>query len=192
MLIYASLLVLGVILGASHSKMGRSFLVRSKERILGAVVGGYALGLVVLSYRQFEAWKAGELTRLLLPPHQKWSYFFFYVGTRFWAPYVISFVVAILFLAAAHWANRKYHERFFEREEIYLAATCIFVVGYPGVLLYIPLVLVAYICAQLFSALRSEGLSRIPMYHLWVPLAMSVIIGMKWIVSVPVWSLWKI
>lgn len=192
MLIYASLLVLGIILGASHSKMGRSFLVQNKKKIFSGIAGCYALGLFYISYLQYSAWHLGELTRLFLPPHQKWSYFFFYVGTRFWAPYVISFVVAILFLAAAHWANRKYHERFFEREEIYLAATCIFVVGYPGVLLYIPLVLVAYICAQLFSALRSEGLSRIPMYHLWVPLAMSVIIGMKWIVSVPVWSLWKI
>lgn len=188
MLTYPGLIILGIILGTSLFKRGRSFLARYGTRVGLVLVALVCAALSILSYQQYQAWKYGGLSQFFLPPAQSWGYFLFYVGSRLFAPYGISLAVALLFLFAASWANKKYHERFFEHEEIYLAAYSIFLVGYPGVFVYIPLVLIAYMGIQLVSALRSAHLPRVPMYYLWVPLAIFVIIALKWIEQVPIWG----
>lgn len=188
MLTYPGLIILVIILGTSLFKKGRSFLARYGRRIGLAIIALVCAALILLSYLQYHTWKQNSLGKFFLPPFQSWDYFLFYVGSRFFAPYGISLSVALLFIFIASWANNKYHERFFEKEEIYLAAYSVFLVGYPGVLVYIPLVLIAYMGIQLISALRSTHLPRVPMYHLWVPLAIFVIIALKWIEHVPIWG----
>lgn len=188
MLAYQSIIILIVILGASYIKKGRFFLARYGRRVGIALISLSCTALSLFSYEQYQAWRHDGFAQFFLPPARSGGYFLFYVGSRFFAPYGISLAVALLFLIAALWANKKYHERFFHREEMYLAGYSIFLVGYPGVLVYIPLVLLAYMGVHLVSAMRSTDLPRVPMYHLWVPLAIFVILVSKWIEHVPVWG----
>lgn len=151
-----------------------------------------AMNLAYLSYMQYGVWRDNEFSKFFLPPHQDWSYFFLYVGARFFAPYAISLLAALLFFFSAIFANRRFHERFFSKEEPFLAALSLFLVGHPAWLVYFGLVIVVYLAIQLWSTLRKDELSRIPLYHLWVPLALFVIIIMKWLTAAPLWLLLKV
>ena len=192
MAVYLAGTILLVILAASRSKAGRAFLAKRSKLIFAGSVFLMSLPLTYLSYRQYELWKNSGFGKFFLPPFQTWNYFFLYAGTRFFAPYAISLAVAVLFLAGTYFLNHKFGERFFEKEEIYLAAISLFLVGYPGLLIYAALFLLLYLSLHVFYSLKYPDLPRLSMYHLWVPLALFVIIVTKWLVTLPVWTVLKV
>lgn len=123
---------------------------------------------------QYLAWAQGGVGAFLLPPHQGIGYFWFYVGERFFAPWLIALLAAILVSAAAEGINKKYHERFFGAEEYALTKIGFFLTGYPGFFFYLILVLFAELLFSSFSTLfRGE---RAPLYFLWLPLAILAMI----------------
>lgn len=145
------------------------------------------------SYLQYFTWSQNELSKMFLPPYQPINYFLFYVGMRFFGPYLISLVFAFLFFVVAKELNKKYQERFFYEEEFYIAALAIFLIGYPLAIFYLIAVISIYLLAHfiLIGASRNLG-ERLSTYYLWLPIAISVIIISEWLMGLEWWKLLKI
>ena len=171
-----SLLILGVVLVTSQLKLGRSVLRRRYKQIFTLSLLAIFLVGLHMSFLQYKLWSGGSFTKLLLPPHDSLGYFFFYVLTRIFAPYLISLGAAFLFLFAAVRYNRKYNEQFFEKEEPYLGALSIFLTGHPGWLIYMITVIILYLLSHVFYYIFISKKQRLPMYYFWVPTAIFVII----------------
>jgi len=154
------------------------------------------------SFKQYQFWSQNEVSKHLLPPYQSINYFIFYVATRFFVPYLISLVVAILFFFAAKFLNKKYEERFFYPEEYYLGALAIFLMSHPGWLFYLALLIVIYLIIHLVALTQNNADSnaeqrgmvrRISLYYLWLPTAIFVIIIINyWFQNFSWWNTLKI
>jgi hypothetical protein len=145
------------------------------------------------SYQQFQVWSQNEVSKFLLPPHRSITYFIFYIGTRSFAPYLISLVVAFLFLFSAKILNKKYQEQFFYPEEPYFGALAIFLTGHPGWIFYAIFIIFIYLLIHILLSLAAYRLSlRLSLYYLWLPVAIFVIIIQDWLAKLPLWSLLKL
>lgn len=180
----ASLLVLMVVGGAPLFSWGRSFLGEYIESIFYGTAGLIFVYEIYQSIELFNLWLGHEFGKLFLPPYQDFTYFYFEALTRFFAPYIASFVFAILVLYVASWYNRKFDNKFFEKEEPYMAALSIFLTGHPGWILYLFVTFGAYLVfhtlIQLRPSMRGE---RLPLYHFWVPSAVFVILISEYVLA---------
>lgn len=119
------------------------------------------------------------------PDGLKW--FLGYARLHFLNSHLVSLIFAIIILCLAEYFNKKKGEIFMEREEYHLAALGVFLVGYPGFLFYIPLVLISGAIASLMLVKRGE---RLPLYHFWIPTALIVILIIEfWASNQPFWKL---
>lgn len=147
------------------------------------------------SYLQYRAWSSDELSKHLLYQETNFglpfsvNYFVFYVGSRFFAPYLISLIAASVFLLSAQKLNKKYEERFFEPEEPWLGALAFFLLGHPAWLFYFVLLILFYFLLSIFYFLLRKKQERIPFYYLWMPTAIFVIIIKGWLETLPLWKL---
>ena len=195
---FLSLGILVFAFGASLLK-GRPFGIKVLKVIfIIAIIAVFSL-LIYYSYQQYVAWQSVEPSKFLLPPYQAIDYFVKYVGARFFAPYLISLIAAILFLFAAKRLNKKYEERFFEPEELWLGALAIFLVGHPGWFFYFTGLILIYFLIHIFITFYyklffriSPREVRISLRYMWIPLAIFVIIINKWLVELEMWKLLKI
>lgn len=155
--------------------------------ILGLVV----FLLIYTSWDQYRAWELGAPG--LLPPHTSISYFISYVGFRMWAPYIVSFIVACICWVGMKFLNKKYAEKFFYTDELYMAPLAIFLVGYPGILFYVSLFFCVFILGSIIQTIRKGMEARMSMRFFWIPLALCVIlINELYISHLSVWGLLKI
>lgn len=177
------LVVLGLALVSAPILSGRSFAgysivpgfaVRYFKYVF--IVGALAVFAVQIYWSavQHIVWQADPISRYLLPPYQSYEYFFSYIGKRFFAPWLISLLAAILIPRIAERFNKKYRERFFYNEEFGLMRLGIFFVGYPGFVFYIVSVLLFGILLSTFYLLLSWG--RASFYYLWMPLAIGTVL----------------
>ena len=112
---------------------------------------------------------------------------------RIFAPYLISLALSFLFMWIATAYNKKYDERFFEKEEIQMGGLSLLLVGHPGWILYFPSVIFVYLLTHIYHQLIRKTDERLPVYHLWVPIAIFVILISKyWIYDSVFWFLLKI
>jgi len=96
-------------------------------------------------------------------------------------------------LFSAKALNKKYQERFFEPEEPYFGALAIFLSAHPGWIFYAIAVILIYLLVHILLSLVACRLSlRLSLYHLWLPVAIFVIIIQRWLELLPLWSLLKI
>jgi len=66
-------------------------------------------------------------------------------------------------------------------------------VGHPGWIFYLPSVIFIYLVLHVYHTLIHGGGARLPVYHLWVPIAIFVILISKyWIANTVIWSLLRI
>ncbi len=175
----ASLAALGiaVVLGiASQFELGR-FLLRRRIKLIFPAGIFIIFGLIGYeAIRQYLFWLHDPLARFLLPPYQSFNYFGVYTLARFSGPYLISLGLALMILQATKTINRRRGELLFEKEEPYLAATSIFLVGHPGWLIYLIFLLGIYLLWHLVFRLRGAKDIRLPLYRLWAPTAFFVIL----------------
>lgn len=188
MVVFLSLLILGIGLGTQLWL--RSF---------GVWVYGLLATLAVLavfgdaartSVIQYSLWSHHPVSRFLLPPYEGWGYFFMYAGMRFFAPFLISFAAALCAAGTMWWINRRYHERFFYHEEYWYAALSFFLVGYPGWLVYLILLLGVYVVIHACQLLFFHGRdARISLYYLWIPAAIfAILINTYALSGLPAWG----
>ncbi len=157
--------------------------------ISAILIFGY---LSFLSWQQYWVWKNSEITRYFLPPYTGIFYFISYVKMHIWNNYLVSLLLSILILNIFSFINKRYSERFFYQEEIYLAALAAFLVGYPAIFFYFSLAVFIYLLIHIFSFLSSRFSSqRLSLYYLWMPLAIFVILIIKWLQTLSIWKLLK-
>lgn len=83
--------------------------------------------------------------KLIIPSYIGGTYLLFFLLTRLWGEYIISFIFALLFLWVMIWLNKKYDNRFFYDEEPYFGAIAIFLTGWPGCLYYLIILLTSFL-----------------------------------------------
>ena len=189
----AALCIAGILGIASQLELGR-FLFKKHVKLF------FLAGIVIIfgfigyeAVRQYLSWLHDPLARFLLPPYQSFNYFALYALTRFFGPYLVSLGVALMILQAAKIINRSRGELFFEKEEPYLAATSIFLVGHPGWLIYLIFLLGIYLLLHIIFRLRGAKDVRLPLYRLWAPTAFFVILlNEYWLSHTHWWPLLKV
>ena len=161
--------------------------------------------LAYYSYQQYQVWNSNELTKHFLSQKVNIienidvNYFFYYVGIRFFAPYLISLITGIVFFFIVKKLNKKYEERFFEQEELWFGALALFLIGWPGLLFYFIALILIYLIIQIFIIFYYKFFIRVGLREIrvslrlwWLPLAIFVIFINKWLVGLGVWKLLKI
>jgi hypothetical protein len=140
-----------------------------KLSILAVFLGGIFFGV-----NEYFLWQKDPFLKLLIPPHQSIAYFLRFVGFKFFIPWILALGFAILVNFVTSWANKKYNERFFEQEEIPLAALGMFLSGWPGFLFYIAVILFLGVCLSIIYTIKNKG--RAPLYYFWLPGVLIVIL----------------
>lgn len=161
----------------------RPLLERLASRIFLYSAGLAFVYLIWIAYLQFRAFQGGVLGLTLGRP-DTFLWFLGYVRLHFWNEYLLSLPAAILFALIAGYFNKKYNERFFEKEELYLIALGILLTGYPAFIFYIPLVLLVSIIASALFVKRGE---RLPLYHFWASTALVVLLAVHFWASSQGW-----
>jgi hypothetical protein len=146
-----------------------------------AVIGLFSF-VVWRTVQQYTSWLDSPINKLLLPPYTPFSYFARYVGVRLYAPLFAGLLAAVLGGFAVHFLNRRYEERFFEKEEPYFFALSIFCVGYPGFFFF--LILFFLIGILWSAAYQMSGRARAPLYYLWFPTAILAILIVRFYVPI--------
>lgn len=178
MLPYISIVFLVILFGVQIFL--RSFL---SERIkgVGGIIGVVYIGvLLVYSHLQYYGWLSNGITELLLPPYTSIFYFLQYVFFKIWFPHIVSFLFAVSAFCMMKWMNKKKKGILFFDDEYYIAAIAIFLSGYPGVLVYIPLFFLVYAFILIFQRRKYERFSS---YFLWFPVALCAILVSKFILE---------
>ena len=155
----------------------RSFFFRLMKRrtvFLLTIVGIMELALVYVSLRQYYTWSSHASG--LLPPYTPLSYFIGYIATHLWLPYVISALLAFIWWAGMRFLNARHENRFFYEDEFVFAPLALFLVGYPGALLFIVLFLLLYVLWSLWHTVWHGEQERVSSHYLWIPLALCVIL----------------
>ena len=133
--------------------------------------------------QQFLLWQSNAPTSYLIPPYQNISYFLNYAFYTFFAKPVIALLLAIIFLILTMILNKKFQERFFEKEELYFGALGIFLIGYPGLIFYLIIVLLTGLVGALITKRRFSA------YFLWFPIAIFVILIISiWVKNLSIWG----
>lgn len=166
-----------VLLGTAFLQFLRRHTLKTHASRIFLYSAGFVFAyLIYVSYLQFRAFYEGGVMAPILGTGSGLLWFWNYVQTRFWNDYLISLPAALVFAFVSYYFNKKYEERFFEKEELWLAALGILLVGYPGFLFYLILVL---LLPALVSALFVRRGERLPLYHFWIPTAIVVLLAVQ-------------
>jgi len=162
-----------------------TLLKKSASRLFLYSAGAIFLYLIYIAFLQFKAFQSGPLG-LIIGSKEGFLWFLNYSRLHHWNEYLVSLPIAILFALIARFFNNKYNERYFHKEELYLIALVILLIGYPGFLFYIPAML---IIPAVISAIFIKRGERLPLYHLWIPVAIATFLFVRlWAVN-QIW--WK-
>ncbi len=182
-----SLVILFAVWGAQYYL--RSFLIRYIRSIFTLSTAFIFAYLLYVSYLQYQVFNSGIFHGFLFTTWNTTFWFVRYIEIHLWNPYLVSFFVGIGLFFLLSFLNRKFHERFFEAEEPVLIGLSVFLVGYPGLLFYLFSVLLFYFFAHLYFTFIARDARRIPLYPLWFPLAIFVIlITHFWLRYFPWWK----
>jgi len=170
--------------GMSQRKLGRFFLEKHIRSIFyGSITLIFTIG-VYESVQLYIGWAYNEFGKYYLPPFQSLDYYFISIFPDYFAPYIFSLIIALAFLYVSKRYNKKFDNKFFEKEEIYLGAISIFLVAHPGWVLYLFVFFGSYfvfqIVSQFLPKLRGQ---RLPLYHFWVPSAIFVILITEYLLA---------
>ncbi len=147
---------------------------------------------IQISWAQYSLWQSIEPSKFLLPPYASISYFLQYAAWKFWVPYVLSFLIGLIFFLLAKKYNQHYGNQFFYDDELYVIWLSIFLVGHPLWIFYLPIIILV---VGLVSGARSfiwKNNDKLPLYYFWLPVAIFVIIISKWLSALPLFYLSKV
>lgn len=97
----------------------------------------YAVSLTILQYIVF------------LSPFRETGYFVLYAWTHFWFNFVLSVGVAFTFYLFLKFLKKR-NERFFEEGETEIGLICALIAGWPGFVVFVPLVLILVVAESIF------------------------------------------
>jgi len=121
------------------------------------------------------------------------TYFLFYILTRFFAPYLVSLGLGIIFFLLAKKHNVSKQNSLLYSEELWIMTLALFLVGWPGVLFYGIIFLFVFLFASVINTARYGALYRTTPYYLWIPTAILVILCSElYLKDTTLWLLLKI
>lgn len=142
------------------------------------LIGTAGVFLILLSFSvgQYYLWQQEPASRGLLPPYNPNGYSFAinYIFFRFWAQYLLSFAIALLFGFLSNLFNKRLGGKFLEKEESHFIFLAIFFIGHPFWILYFLAVLIGAVLYTLAVRLFRYA-ERVPFYYLWLSVAIGVI-----------------
>lgn len=169
-----SLVLLALNMG-THLTM-RSFFAKNSKKIFWANTVIVCIFLIVLSGLQYDGWTRSQLTAYLLPPTTSISYFLGYVFSRMWSSHVPSFLISIIFIFTAQALNKKKENALFHDGEEWLLGSALFLSGFPGVVIFLPVFFLLFLFSSIIQTLRKGTDYRVSPYFLWLPTALCVIL----------------
>lgn len=160
--------VIFILAVAAYFQRHKISLKRWSKILLIATAIYYPVYAIIESVAQYWVWAGNSLSKTLvqspLPPVMKgvslwydipfmrtshWGYFIYYSWGRFWMPVVLAFVATFFFWVLLR-ALKRYQERFFEDGEVELGTLCAFLPGWPGFVIFVPLVFIAVVIVSIF------------------------------------------
>ncbi len=135
-----------------------------------------------LTALQYFTWiEAGPPSLFFLPPYENIFYLFQYHFVRFLMYFCISFVIAILFIFYGKRYNKKFDNKFFESEELYIGGTAIFLLGNPSgrylwIFYLLAILFIGLLASFFINKILKKTNERFSFYYLWMPLAIIAII----------------
>lgn len=100
---------------------------------------------------QYYVWSHDSFSKLFLPPYQDLSYFVFYSFGRFWLNVILTVGLGFVFYILLKRLSR-YREGLFKDDERELGFSAALLAGWPGVVVFVPLV---FIITIILSTIRS-------------------------------------
>lgn len=122
----------------------------------GGVVLFRFLYAAVFTVIQYLVWKRDEFSQFLLPPHQPLGYFLHYSWSHFWFSPVLSFGSAALFTSFL-FIVRKYRPVLLREGETELTFLAAAIVGWPKIVVFIPLVFIILAVMVFYAHFCSPG-----------------------------------
>lgn len=120
------------------------------KTLILAFIAFKVLYSVFLTFSQYYIWSNDAFSKFLLPPHQPLKYFISYSFTHFWFNFFLALGSAFIFYLFLR-GLKKYQERFFEEGETELGFLTALIAGWPGFVVFVPLV---FIFVAALSAFR--------------------------------------
>lgn len=154
----------------------RSFYSKYAKKIFWTNIIIAAVFLIVVTYLQYDGWTRSQLTSYLLPPTTSISYFIQYVFFRIWASHVVSCIIAVLFIFIARIINKKKEQMLLHDGEEWLLGSALFLSGFPGVVIFLPVFLLLFLFSSIFKTLQKGIGYRVSPYFLWLSTALCVIL----------------
>ncbi len=134
------------------------------------------LFLAAVTYLQYKGWGGSPLTAYLLPPTTLITYFIQYVFFKIWISHGISLGIALLAVFGLHKLNRRKEGALLHDGEHWLAGSSMFLSGFPGVIIFLPVFLVLFLLTVFVQTIRKGKEHRVSPLFLWFPTALCVIL----------------
>ena len=170
----------------------KDFFVKHLKKIFVSVVVLTTLYFAYFVYLQYLAFHAGAM-QFLFETLNGWLYFISYSRMNIFGHYLVALISALGFLIGTNLLNKKCNERFFEKEEPYLGALAIFLIGYPGWIFYLGILIAIYLIIHFLSIKKgSLFIQRLSLYYFWMPVAIFVILIINfWFANFEWWTAFK-
>lgn len=183
---FISIFILLVLWGAQFKLRS---LLRKKIKLISAVaILLPTIPLLIYSYTLYHIWlNSPAPIRYFLPPYTEINYYLFTIGRRFWLVYFIATTIALIFLLLIHLIKKEKRDLIFEKDEPYLIAIAIALVGHPNWIIYILTTLLTY----LFLSLINKG-KRVSMYYLWLPIGILLIAASPLLLNIEMLNLLRL
>ncbi|PIR88533.1 MAG: hypothetical protein COU09_01640 [Candidatus Harrisonbacteria bacterium CG10_big_fil_rev_8_21_14_0_10_44_23] len=180
-----SITILVLTIGAQLSL--RSYLVRYRKHLLILSIFIISLILIQQSHQVFVDWISSPPPgRFLAPPFKSISYFFYISYRRFFAPYLLSLIIALISLVSIL-KSKKAMTKVFEKEEPYLITLGIFLSPHPLWIVFITATLALYLLYLLAYFIIRHRIDRLSFYYFWLPAAVITIFTKAYLISYVPW-----
>jgi len=188
---YLHLAIVCILIGAQH--LGRSFWNLALRWALHiGIIGALAIALYY-THAQFIVWSTGAAPGIyLVPPYSGIGYMLFYAWWRFFAPYVLSGLLGLLFYYLAKKLNQRYDERFFYPTEPALIGFCVFMVGHPLWVVFLASTLASFVLVLLVRRYLLKNTERLALYPFWLPVTALFLVALPFLQKLDLFLLLKI
>lgn len=158
---------------------------QKNKRLQKILIPVYLFFVLVLalskSILQYRAWQSSDFGKLLLPPYQSIKYFLFYSFTHFWFGALVGLAAAALFYLFLRRVAKNRDWLFIEGEQE-LGFLCALLSGWPGFVIFLPLVFIIMLPLSLFRRLVLKE-ERTTMGAALILAAGAVLLLGNWLIS---------